>query len=57
MGLSNSINKGISNNLSTNGNLIVDPSERRGNAMQILHSLLYESNALAPNLIEFLCAK
>lgn len=59
MGLSNSnVNKGVPNNLSTtNGNLIVDPVERRSNAMQILHSLLYESTALAPNLIEFLCAK
>lgn len=58
MGLSNSVNKGVPNNLSsTSGNLVVDPVERRSNAMQILHSLLYESNVLAPNLIEFLCAK
>lgn len=58
MGLSNNVNKGVVNNLSsTNGNLVIDPVERRSNAMQILHSLLYESNVLSPNLIEFLCAK
>lgn len=59
MGLgSSSANKGLSNNLTAmNGNLVVDPIERRNNAMQILHALLYESSALAPNLIEFLCAK
>lgn len=59
MGLSNQMNnKGLPNNLtSANGNLVVDPVERRNNAMQILHSLLFESTALQPNLIEFLCAK
>ncbi|KAK9719267.1 HECT-domain (ubiquitin-transferase) [Popillia japonica] len=34
-----------------------NPIERRTNAMQILHALLYESNALSPYLIEMLQAK
>ncbi|KRT83810.1 hypothetical protein AMK59_4307, partial [Oryctes borbonicus] len=59
MGLgSSAANKANANNISSvNGNLIVDPIERRTNAMQILHALLYESNALSPYLIEMLRAK
>lgn len=59
MGLgSSAANKANVNNIaSVNGNLIIDPNERRTNAMQILHALLYESNALAPYLIEMLRAK
>ncbi|KAL1490432.1 hypothetical protein ABEB36_013127 [Hypothenemus hampei] len=55
---SSAATKGSSNHnsggLSAN---IVDPTERRTNAMQILHSLLYESSAIESNLIELLCSK
>lgn len=56
MGLGASANKAVTN-ASLNQNAIVDPSERRSNAMQILHCLLYESTVLAPHLIELLCSK
>lgn len=58
MGLGSSANKGTSNSMpSLNNTSVLDPNERRNNAMQILHDLLYESTALAPHLIELLCAK
>lgn len=58
MGLGASANnKGTTNVNTTSTNITIDPTERRNNAMQILHALLYESNALAPHLIELLCAK
>ncbi|KAJ8980295.1 hypothetical protein NQ317_005215 [Molorchus minor] len=47
---------GSSNNV-VNNLVIIDPAERRTNAMQILHALLYDSSALEPHLIELLCAK
>lgn len=53
MGLGNA-NKSGSNSAT---NLIVDPVERRANAMAILRALLFESSALTPHLIELLCAK
>lgn len=53
---SSAANKGSSHNHSMVGN-IIDPSERRSNAMQILHSLLYESTTIESYLIELLCAK
>lgn len=58
MGLGSSAanNKG-SGNSNAPPNLVVDPVERRSNAMQILHALLYDSAALEPHLIELLCAK
>lgn len=37
--------------------LVVDPAERRSNAVQILHALLYEAPFLMPHLNELLCAK
>lgn len=59
MGLGSSANnKGTSNSMpSLNNTSVLDPNERRNNAMQILHDLLYESTALAPHLVELLCAK
>ncbi|RZC39465.1 E3 ubiquitin-protein ligase hyd, partial [Asbolus verrucosus] len=58
MGLgSSATNKGNSNSNNASTNLVVDPVERRSNAMQILHALLYDSVALEPHLIELLCAK
>lgn len=48
---------GCSSNNMTTSNLIIDPIERRSNAMQILHALLYDSAALEAQLIELLCAK
>lgn len=60
MGLGGSANannkaNGIASNISST--LIVDPTERRSNAMQILHTLLYETTFLHPHLVELLCAK
>ena len=58
MGLgSSAANKGGSGGGGAPANLVVDPAERRSNAMQILHALLYDSAALEPHLIELLCAK
>jgi E3 ubiquitin-protein ligase EDD1 len=58
MGLgSSAANKGGGNSNNAPTNLVVDPVERRSNAMQILHALLYDSAALEPHLIELLCAK
>lgn len=58
MGLgSSATNKGSTNINNSSVNVAVDPTERRNNAMQILHALLYESNALTQHLIELLCAK
>ncbi|CAH0557316.1 unnamed protein product [Brassicogethes aeneus] len=58
MGLgSSAANKGNSNSNNASSNLIVDPAERRTNAVQILHSLLFESTALELHLIELLSAK
>lgn len=58
MGLGSSAASKIGNNISSaNPNLVIDPAERRSNAMQILHSLLYESTALGMHLVELLCAK
>ncbi|CAG9865425.1 unnamed protein product [Phyllotreta striolata] len=55
---SSAANKGMINHPNPPvGNTVIDPSERRSNAMQILHALLYESFALEPHLIEMLCAK
>ncbi|KAJ8960750.1 hypothetical protein NQ318_020043 [Aromia moschata] len=54
---SSAANKGNSNGNSAPNNLVVDPAERRTNAMQILHALLYDSSALEPHLIELLCSK
>lgn len=53
-GVNNKTNGGNGNVGST---LIVDPAERRSNAMQILHTLLYEMTFLQPHLVELLCAK
>lgn len=44
-------------NTTNSNNAVLDPAERRTNALEILHSLLYYSSALEPHLIEFLCAK
>lgn len=58
MGLGSSANKtATSNSAPLNSGTILDPTERRTNAMQILHDLLYDSTVLAPHLIELLCAK
>ncbi|KAJ8966246.1 hypothetical protein NQ314_003661 [Rhamnusium bicolor] len=54
---SSAANKGNSNSNNVPSNLVIDPAERRTNAMQILHALLYDSSALEPHLIELLCAK
>ncbi|CAH1099387.1 unnamed protein product, partial [Psylliodes chrysocephalus] len=55
---SSAANKGTGNHPNPPiGNTVTDPSERRSNAMQILHSLLYDSSALESHLIEMLCAK
>ncbi|XP_018572709.1 E3 ubiquitin-protein ligase hyd isoform X3 [Anoplophora glabripennis] len=54
---SSAANKGNSNSNNAPSNLVIDPAERRTNAMQILHALLYDSSALEPHLIELLCAK
>ncbi|XP_066251195.1 E3 ubiquitin-protein ligase hyd isoform X7 [Euwallacea similis] len=53
---SSAANKGSSHNHSLS-NTIVHPSERRSNAIQILHFLLYESSTIESHLIELLCAK
>lgn len=53
-GANNKTNGGAGNVGST---LVVDPAERRANAMQILHTLLYETTFLHPHLVELLCAK
>lgn len=53
-GANNKANGGVGNVGST---LVVDPAERRANAMQILHTLLYETPFLHPYLVELLCAK
>lgn len=50
-------NKSNSNTGNVGSTLIVDPTERRSNAMQILHTLLYETTFLHPHLVELLCAK
>lgn len=55
MGLGGS--KGGNNSSVPGSTSVIDPVERRTNAMQILHVLLYECTALAPHLIELLCAK
>lgn len=58
MGLGSSAANKTGNNVSSAGAaLVVDPVERRSNAMQILHTLLYESTSVAPHLVELLCAK
>ena len=59
MGLGGSmVTKTNSNNIAANsGNLIVDPLERRTNAMLILRMLLFESVALSPHLVDLLSAK
>ncbi|XP_049822850.1 E3 ubiquitin-protein ligase UBR5 isoform X3 [Aethina tumida] len=59
MGLGSSAanNKGGSNSNNAPSNLIVDPVERRTNAMQILRALLCDSSALEAHLIELLSAK
>ncbi|XP_056647890.1 E3 ubiquitin-protein ligase hyd isoform X1 [Diorhabda sublineata] len=55
---SSAANKGGSGNQNPpSNNLVIDPSERRSNAMQILHALLYDSSVLESHLIEMLCAK
>ncbi|XP_044752441.1 E3 ubiquitin-protein ligase UBR5 isoform X3 [Coccinella septempunctata] len=41
----------------TSNNSVVDPAERRSNALQILHVLLNECAALEPHIIELLSAK
>ncbi|XP_076270049.1 E3 ubiquitin-protein ligase hyd isoform X5 [Rhynchophorus ferrugineus] len=53
---SSAANKGSNHNHNISGN-VLDPSERRSNAMQILHALLYESSTIESHLIELLCAK
>ncbi|XP_019763425.1 E3 ubiquitin-protein ligase UBR5 isoform X4 [Dendroctonus ponderosae] len=53
---SSAANKGNSHSHSMSST-VIDPSERRSHAMQILHSLLYESATIETYLIEFLCAK
>ncbi|XP_060518971.1 E3 ubiquitin-protein ligase UBR5 isoform X3 [Cylas formicarius] len=53
---SSAANKGGAHNHSVSGN-VLDPSERRSNAMQILHALLYESSTIENHLVEFLCSK
>lgn len=52
---SSAANKG--GNAAISNNAVLDPAERRSNALEILHSLLYYSSALEPHLIELLCAK
>lgn len=52
---SSAANKGGSTAISNNA--VLDPAERRTNALEILHSLLYYSSVLEPHLIELLCAK
>lgn len=37
--------------------LVADPAERRSNAMQVLHALLYEAGFLSQHLVEMLCSK
>ncbi|KAG5892960.1 hypothetical protein JTB14_015007 [Gonioctena quinquepunctata] len=54
---SSAANKGGGNSNNAPSNLVIDPTERRTNAMQILHALLYDSSALEPHLIEMLSAK
>ncbi|XP_074027095.1 E3 ubiquitin-protein ligase hyd isoform X3 [Leptinotarsa decemlineata] len=54
---SSAANKGGGNSNNAPSNLVIDPSERRTNAVQILHTLLYDSSALEPHLIEMLSAK
>lgn len=49
-------NKGGNSNTAP-PNLVMDPAERRANAVQILHALLYDSTVLEPHLVELLCAK
>ncbi|KAL3282723.1 hypothetical protein HHI36_005894 [Cryptolaemus montrouzieri] len=41
----------------TSNNSVVDPGERRMNALQILHMLLYDCAALQPHIVELLSAK
>lgn len=56
MGLgSSAANRGGNNTAPTS--LVVDPIERRTNAMQVLHILLYDSAAVETHLKELLCAK
>lgn len=52
---SSAANKG--GNPTISNNAVLDPTERRGNALAILHTLLHFSSALEPHLIELLCAK
>ncbi|XP_030767956.1 E3 ubiquitin-protein ligase UBR5 isoform X5 [Sitophilus oryzae] len=53
---SSAANKSSSHNHTMSGN-VLEPSERRSNAMQILHALLYESSTIESDLIELLCSK
>lgn len=57
LGSSASKNASINNTMPMSGTTVLDPAERRSNAMQILHDLLYDSTALGPHLVELLCAK
>ncbi|XP_017768727.1 PREDICTED: E3 ubiquitin-protein ligase UBR5 isoform X3 [Nicrophorus vespilloides] len=57
MGLGGSAANKNSNNSNSNTAMIIDPAERRGNAMAILRTLLFESSALTPHLVELLCSK
>lgn len=43
--------------LSVGGAAVLDPAERRANAMQILRMLLHDSSAVEGRLVELLCAK
>ncbi|CAG9834089.1 unnamed protein product [Diabrotica balteata] len=54
---SSAANKGTNNPNPPSNNMVIDPVERRSNAMQILHALLYDSSVMEPHLIEMLCAK
>lgn len=56
-GSSGANNKTNGTTCNVGSTLVVDPVERRANAMQILHTLLYETTFLHPHLVELLCAK